>query len=158
MTLSKPMVKKISSSTDIRKGVFWNPCFSRNCRVIYRQIDRGIDAFQRNLCYVQSFIVREAHIVDPKTKYWLIENGLEYTLVKVSCQNLEWSRLSDVINRGKIRKIKLKKAKIFNLILRIEDATLSKIGDHNLERQSFLLSNATVQKLIISFHYRDNRR
>ena len=88
----------------------------------------------------------------------IIENGLEYTLVKVSCQNLEWSRLSDVINRGKIRKIKLKKAKIFNLILRIEDATLSKIGDHNLERQSFLLSNATVQKLIISFHYRDNRR
>ena len=58
-------------------------------------------------------------------------------VLKVSCQNLEWSRLSDVINRGKIRKIKLKKANFFNLILRVEDATLSKIRDHNLERQSF---------------------
>ena len=34
MSWSKPMAKKIWSPTDIGKGVFWNPRFSRNCRVI----------------------------------------------------------------------------------------------------------------------------
>ena len=65
--------------------------------------------------------------MEPKTKYQLIYNRLGQTKVKISFQNIERSRLSDVINRGKICKIKFKKAKFFNLILRVQDAILAKI-------------------------------
>ena len=33
--LTKSIVKKVSSFRSIGKGVFWNPCFTTDCREVY---------------------------------------------------------------------------------------------------------------------------
>ena len=52
----------------------------------------------------------------------------------------------------------IRKTKFLKLYFKGLRCDLSKIRYHGPERQSFLLSNAAVQKSIISLHYRDNGR
>jgi len=71
------------------------------------------------VCYFQNCITQKPKMIEQKTTYWAEDNDLGYNLVKVSCQNLEWPRLSDVINYGKIHKIESEKSNFLNLILRV---------------------------------------
>ena len=43
--LTKSIVKKVSSFRSIGKWVFWNPCFTTDCREVYRRFLQSIVAY-----------------------------------------------------------------------------------------------------------------
>ena len=59
--LTKSIAKKVSSFRIIGKWVFWNPCFTTDCRDTY--IYSGIDALPVN-CMLHSGVCRFVPIED----------------------------------------------------------------------------------------------
>ena len=61
--LTKSIVKKVSSFRSIGKWVFWNPCFTTDCREVYIPIYRRF--LQSIVAYIQVSVDLKAFKIQP---------------------------------------------------------------------------------------------
>ena len=81
--LTKSIVKKVSSFRSIGKWVFWNPCFTTDCREVYLCMYLCIyvqTLWQSIVAYIQVSVDSKTFKIQPFRTISLEDNCLDYSL------------------------------------------------------------------------------